>query len=70
MNRKKDLDWYLAYRKELSEKYHNQWLVVFQGELIRTFVLEEDAIAFSVEKYGVNQASVFRAVAEDPVTFA
>jgi hypothetical protein len=70
MSREKDLEWFLENRKHLAERYQCAWLVVFGKKVVATFLLEEEAIQYSVSEYGINRASVFRAVAEDPFVFA
>lgn len=70
MNREKDLQWYLSNRKALAEEYRGAWLIVLGQTVIETFPREEEAVDFSVRRYGINVASIFQATAQDPFVFA
>lgn len=70
MNRKKDLEWYLARRESLSTEYQGRWIVIFDQKVVKAFNREEEAVEFSVIEYGINEASVFQATKNDPYIFA
>ena len=69
MNRKADMTWLAANRAEMSRQYEGQWLVVHNGQLVNSFKAEEEALAFAVEKFGIDKASVFRAELKDPFVY-
>ena len=69
VNREQDLSWYQSNRKQLAERYAGAWLVVLGQTVMETFSTEEEAINFAIRRYGINQASIFQAVAKDPFIF-
>lgn len=69
MSMEGDLKWYLERRRELACTYNGQWLVILNGEVVKSFSSEVAAIECSVAEYGVEVASVLQATEEDPVTF-
>jgi len=69
MMREKDLEWFIANREELARKHQGNWLVVHEGKLAKVLPKEEDALAFAVEQFGIDVASVFHASAKDPFVY-
>jgi len=69
MNRVQDLQWFETHRLELSQKHPGLWIVIFDGMIRGTFDTEEAAVVASINGFGINQASVFQAVPQDPVNF-
>ena len=69
MKRDKDLDWFIANRDDLARNYQGSWLIVHDGKLIRVLPKEEDALAFAVENFGIDEASVFLASVKDPFIY-
>lgn len=70
MSREQDLLWYVFNREALAERYHGEWLVILGMTVMVSFRNEKDAVEFAVRRYGINQASIFQAVPEDPFMFA
>ena len=69
VNREMDLQWFLAHRLELARQHDGRWLVVHDGKLVDIFDAEEPALAFAVERFGIDRASVFHATAADPFVY-
>lgn len=69
MNRENDLKWFIANRKELARQHPGNWLVVHDGKLAKAFSKEDDALAFAVESFGIDEASVFLASERDPFVY-
>ena len=69
MSRTADLKWFESHRKDLTGRYPEQWIVVARESVWKTFHSEEEAVVASVEQFGINEASVFQAVLEDPIHF-
>lgn len=69
MKRDKDLKWFIANRDDLARQHLGSWLVVHDGMLVKLFASEEEALAFAVESFGIDEASVFHAVTKDPFVY-
>lgn len=69
MKRENDLKWFIANRGEMARNHNGNWLVVHDGALVKVFTREEHALAFAVESFGINEASVFHASEKDPFVY-
>jgi hypothetical protein len=69
MKRSEDLKWFLDNRGELTRDYAALWLVVHDGRLVKVSSTEEEALAFAVSQFGINEASVFHASEKDPFVY-
>ena len=70
MNRETDLRWFEKNRPKISIDHRGKWVVVCEGKVISSFRTEEEALVYSIQKHGIDVASVFLADTEDPVSFA
>ena len=70
MSRVADLKWFERNRKNLAQNYPGKWVAVHEQQVVGAFATEEEAILASVEKYGVDVASVFYAATDDPFSIA
>jgi hypothetical protein len=69
MAREADLEWFESNRQALAAEFRGRFLVVLGGAVRGSFPTEEEAVVFSVEKFGLEAASVFHAVLKDPIIY-
>lgn len=69
MSRERDLEWFEKNRLDLANKHSGQWLIILEEQIRGSYPNEEEAVVASVTQFGINEASVFQAVAKDPVQF-
>jgi hypothetical protein len=69
MSRLTDLQWFLTNREELAARHSGRWIVVHDKRVFAEFEREEAAVEFTVERFGIDVASVFLAASQDPVSF-
>ena len=69
MMRQADAKWFESTREDLAVAHPGKWLVVFKGELDKIFEGEEQAVQYAVNTHGIDAASVFHAVPQDPFTY-
>jgi hypothetical protein len=50
---KKDLEWYIANQRELSEKYNGKILLIVDQSLIEAFDSMEEAYAAAIKSYAL-----------------
>ena len=69
MSRSDDLRWFGVHRRRLASEYNGKWLVVLDQAVLASFSSAEQAVTHAVHNHGVERASVFQALAEDPVLY-
>ena len=69
MTRQGDAKWFESKRSDLATQHSGRWLVVHQGKLEKVFSDEEEAVEYAINTYGIDVASVFHAVPQDPYMY-
>ena len=67
--RDRDLKWFQANKQNLAKEYEGQWIVVFDGAVLKAFPSEVQAVEYAFGELGKDDASVFQAVTEDPAVY-
>lgn len=69
MSREADLHWFESNRARLCSQYAGQFLVIHDEEVRGSFQNEEASVVFSIQEFGLETASVFHAVPEEPIVY-